>query len=112
MTANPMAHVPTIALITNQIFICFIVPLRLLLFARTQSAFHRPKPGISRMPQSGLGLVSADALRRVCLSKPTRKNQYDQNRDHHSKPAARVVTPVLTVRPGGQCAHEKKNEQY
>jgi hypothetical protein len=33
--------------------------------------------------------------------KPSRKNQYEQNQDNESNPAAWVVTPASAVGPGG-----------
>lgn len=44
--------------------------------------------------------------------KPAHENQYEQNHDYHSESTARVEAPVSAVRPGGQCADEKENDQY
>src|ERR1039457_5024414 len=47
------------------------------------------------------GLVSAGFLRCDRRSKPPQQNQYEQNHGYQSKPAARVVSPVSAVGPGG-----------
>jgi len=43
---------------------------------------------------------------RLYPSNPTHKNQYEQYHDYESQPAARIITPVLAMRPRGQRAHE------
>jgi hypothetical protein len=122
LTAKPMAHVHTIALIKNHGYICFILSsLRLLLSGGNNPRSTDPGPALHERP-SLAWIWCPLALRQIRLRrkqhrrvsrsqccaplKPTHENQYDQNDDYDSKPAARVVTPVSAVGPGGQRADQ------
>lgn len=39
------------------------------------------------------------------------QNEDEQNNDQQAQTAARVIAPILAVRPGGECAKQHQNEQ-